>query len=160
MPGHPGARNFSMNCSRSWSDTVVAPGRTRPLDIQPVGGGDAAVPVSRVLDRALLASEVRVDQAVPLCVPFRPLEIVEQAPRVVRANAGPVRDRSCELREDLAVPLNSARVRYPSVVIAGGCVEIAAAALGDLDDRMVVFPGDLRNQVVDPTWPYFHARVR
>src|ERR1700722_3403613 len=88
---------------------VTAPESQLPLDIQSVGGGDAAVPVSRVLDRALLASEVRVDQAVPLCVPFRPLEIVEQAPRVVRANAGPVRDRSCELGEHLAVPLNSAR---------------------------------------------------
>lgn len=51
-------------------------GPREPLDIQPVGGGDAAVPVSRVLDRALLASEVRIDQAVSLCVPFRPLEIV------------------------------------------------------------------------------------
>src|SRR3984957_21103483 len=158
MPGHPGAQNFSMNCSRSWSDTVVAPGRTRPLDVQPVGGGDAAVPVSRVLDRAFLASEVRVDQAVSLCVSFRPLEIVEQAPRMIRANACTVRDRSCEFCEHLAIPLNSARVRYPAVV--GGCVEIAAAALGDLDDRMIIFPGDLRNQVVDPTWPYLQARVR
>ena len=58
---------------RSRSDTYR---RTQPLDIQPVGGGDAAVPVSRVLDRALLASEVRIDQAVSLCVPLRPLEVV------------------------------------------------------------------------------------
>jgi Bacterial regulatory protein, Fis family len=54
----------------------IEPPPPHRLDIQPVGGSDTAVPVSRVLDRALLAAEVRIDEAVSLCVPFRPLEIV------------------------------------------------------------------------------------
>ena len=45
--------------------------------IQSIRGSHPAIPMSRVLDRALLVSEICVDQTIALRVAFCPLEVVE-----------------------------------------------------------------------------------
>jgi hypothetical protein len=58
------------------------------------------------------------------------------------AHPGAVCDRTSQFREHFAVPLDPATVRYATVFFFIRTIEITASALGDFDDRVVVFPGN------------------
>ena len=57
---------------------------------------------------------------------------------MIGANAGSVGDRASQFGEDFAVPLNSAGIGDAAVLFFIGAIEISAAALGVLGDRVVV----------------------
>ncbi len=76
-----------------------------------------------------------------------------------RTGLSPVGDGSCELGQFCAEEINAARVGDSAVFLFVGGVEVAAAALGDFDDRVVVFVGDLRDEVVDAARVYLKAGI-
>ena len=74
-------------------------------------------------------------------------------------NPRSIGDRARQFREHFAVPLDPAGVRDAAVLFLVGPIEITASALGDFDDRVVVFPLDLRNQVVHAPRPHFQTGI-
>src|SRR5215469_13129927 len=116
------------------------------------------VPITRILDRALLIAVIHVYQPVALRLSIGPLEVVHQAPRVERPHARPIRNRSRQFRKLLAEKFSSPRIRYASALIRP--VEIPAATLRDLNNRVVVLARNLHHQVVDAARPHFQTRFR
>ena len=60
---------------------------------------------------------------------------------MIGTNPCTIRYRMGKLRQYLAVPVNPSRVRYAAILLVVRRVEISAAALRYLDDRMVRRPG-------------------
>src|SRR5208283_3885228 len=110
------------------------------LDIQPIGGSNSTVPEARILYRALLVAKVRIDQPIALGITLRPLEVVEKCPGMKGANPSSIGDRASQFREHFAVPLDSPPIRYATKFFFIRGIEITGSALGDFDDRVVVFP--------------------
>ena len=108
--------------------------------IEPIGGSNSTVPEARILYRALLVAKIRIDQSIALGITLRPLEVVEKCPGMEGANTSSIGDRSSEFREHFAVPLDSAHIGYATVFFFIWAIEITASALGNFNDRMVVFP--------------------
>ena len=74
------------------------------------------------------------------------MEVVEERPGVEGANPGPVGDRAREFRKHFAIPLDAAEIGDAAVLFLIGTIQIAAAALGDFDDRAVIVLGDLETR--------------
>ncbi len=56
-----------------------------------------------------------------------------------RANLGAVGNRARQFRQHFAEPLDATHIRYPAALLFIRSIEISASALGDFDDRVVVF---------------------
>src|SRR5580658_3191059 len=129
------------------------------LHVQAVRASDTPVPQAGILYRALLVAEVHIGKTVTLAVAIGPLEVIEQAPRVVGAHVRSVRNGARQFRQMLPEELGAARVGDAAIFLLVGCVEITTAFLGDLDDGSVVFTSDLHHEVVYPARPYLQAGV-
>ena len=55
------------------------------------------------------------------------------------ANPSSIGDRASQFREHFAVPLDSAHIWYATVFFFIRAIEITASALGDFNDRVVLF---------------------
>ncbi len=77
---------------------------------------------------------------------------------MISSNARAVCYSTGKFRKRLAVPLNASRAGHATVLIWP--VEIAAAALRNLDDRVVVLLCDLCDQIVDAARPNFQTSFR
>lgn len=75
------------------------------------------------------------------------------------ADAGAIGNGSGQLGEFLAEELDAAEVGDSAVLLVVGAIEIAAAALGDLDDGVVVFLRDAGDEVVDAAGPDLKAGI-
>src|SRR6266704_4278810 len=107
--------------------------------VQAIGGSNSTVPEARILYRALLVAKVRIDQPIALGITLRPLEVVEKCPGMKGANPSSIGDRASQFSEHFAVPLDSAPIWYATMFFFVGGIEVSASALGDIDDRVVVF---------------------
>src|SRR5580700_7411963 len=112
-----------------------------------------------VLHRALLIAEVYVGEAVSLAVSVCPLEVIQQTPRVERADIRAIRNRARQLGQLFTEERDTPRVGHSAIFIFVRRVEIAAAALRDLDDRAVVLARDSHHEVVDAPRPDFETGI-
>jgi hypothetical protein len=75
-------------------------------------------------------------------------------------NVCPVLYRPCKLLQVASKELDPAHIRNASTLFCVGTVQIAAATLRDLNDRVVVLPGYLCSEVVDSRRIDLQAGVR
>src|SRR5207248_6804700 len=115
-----------------------------------------AEPISAVLDRALLlVLEVAVDKPEALAVAHRPLEVVDERPRVVAAHVDALVDRARDLADVTVVKIDASLIVHVSV--RAGTVSVRAAILRDVDRRSRIVPRDALDLAIDRRRP--HLRV-
>src|SRR5581483_1277035 len=127
---------------------------------QPVCRSHLAVPLSRVFHRALLVAIVDVCESISLAVAIGPIEIVEQTPCVKCAHFGAVANCARKLGQYLPKESRPALIGNAASFFCIRRVDITAAAFCDFDWRVIVFVRDLRDEIVDATWPDLELCVR
>src|SRR5580658_3027856 len=115
------------------------------------------IPLSRILDHALLCLEVDVRQSKPLAETFRPLEIIQQTPRMISAHVGPLRNALPQRRQILAVIRNAPPIVNRAARIRP--VVVRTSALGNLDRRPVVIARNAHHHVIQRLRPDFPTEV-
>ena len=68
---------------------------------------------------------------------------------MVGAHPCSIVNRSREFSQRLTIPLDAARIRNSTLFLLIGAIEIAASALGNFDDRLVVVLRNFGYQVID-----------
>jgi hypothetical protein len=113
-----------------------------------------SVPVTGVLDDAPLRGEVDVDQAEALRIAVLPLEIVEQAPRMVGTDVRSIVNRPRESTQVPAIVVDAAHIAHSRGCVQIWTIQIRGAILGDLDGKARILARHLHDDVVYSLRPY------